>query len=108
MSGIFIAIASGQDPAILQPAPGALFAVDQYSASVTIMAQPDVVWTFTGGGVGGTVSRSSGTSGPSIQFTVSTSPPGSAPPCTVNWTVTATLGAFSKSWTVEIEVLGNS
>lgn len=108
MSGVLIAIASGQDPVILQPAPGVLFASDQYNSQIVVTATPDVTWTYSvNSGTGGSVSRASGTIGPSITLSLSTSPAGAAPAKAQEWTLTATLGSFTKSWTVQLQVTGD-
>lgn len=90
----------GLSNARFEPNGGSLYDSGLASASVIITATPNATWTFTGGGLGGSVSRTSGSSGPSIVFSLS-SPPGSYR--RVEWTLQGVIGSLTRNFTITLE-----
>lgn len=101
----------GKSNVTFNPAGGAsageaesLYAAGQDYAEVTIECSQSATWYYSGGGSGGIVSRSSGTSGTFIVFSVSTT----GNPKYPSWSVYATAGGITRYWTVDLEVSGNA
>jgi hypothetical protein len=75
------------------------------NAFFTITCSSAATWTYSGGGSGGSVDHTSGSSSTSITFTLTAS---STVDRAVSWTVTGVSGSVTRNYTISLHTFGLS